>query len=159
MTRDPESLVQAAVAASEIEAEAMVQALEAKGIRAAPFGSLLGQLRAEVPTPGVAVMVRATDLDAARSVLRDLKAERVDVNWDEVDVGELEDGASDGPAAAAAPGSPSAWRSPSARVLVAVFVCSFALLAIPVLAVAGAFGMVLSFLGLAVALLAHRAKG
>ncbi|MEQ9616957.1 MAG: DUF2007 domain-containing protein [Phycisphaerales bacterium] len=42
-----------------------------------------------VPT---SIWVRKDDLDQARAVLEDNRSDSIDLDWDEVDVGELEDG-------------------------------------------------------------------
>ena len=74
---------------TEFEAETIAAALREQGIPAQVIGGLLTGMRAEAPV-AAKVIVRTKDLDRARGSLRALKAESVDIDWDEVDVGKPE---------------------------------------------------------------------
>jgi hypothetical protein len=89
---DPESIVELTATPTEFEAEAIAGALRAQGVEARVVGGLLAGFRAEAPAT-VRVMVRAADLETARNALRALKADSIDIDWDELDVGDPEPGA------------------------------------------------------------------
>lgn len=80
--------------ASEFEAHTIAAILRESGIDAtvtpgAP--SWTGQVPVSPTARGSAVLVRHDDLERARSVLRESERDSVDLDWDEVDVGERED--------------------------------------------------------------------
>jgi hypothetical protein len=75
---------------SEFEAATIVEALRAQGIAAQHYGGGLAGFRAEVPG-FVCVVVRRQDLERARLALRAIQADSIDIDWDEVDVGEPEE--------------------------------------------------------------------
>ena len=83
-----------AVTETEFEARAKAAVLESEGIRAmvttnAP--SWTGQMPVSPTARGASVLVNCEDLDRARSLLRQVVEDSVDLDWDEVDVGERED--------------------------------------------------------------------
>ena len=82
------------VAVSEFEASAKVAVLEDHDIRAtvsrnAP--SWTGQMSISPTARGASVLVRRDDLERARAILEANAQDSVDLDWDEVDVGERED--------------------------------------------------------------------
>jgi hypothetical protein len=87
---DPAELIDLASVRSEFEAATMVEALRAQGIAAQHYGGGLAGFRAEAPG-FVRVVVRRQDADRARLALRALQADSIDIDWDEVDVGEPEE--------------------------------------------------------------------
>ena len=91
---DPQHLETLLVATSEFAANAIVVVLADAGIEARAFGTIqgglgfaLGHHQAGWGTP---VQVRACDLQKARQVLDQARRDSVDINWDEVELGELE---------------------------------------------------------------------
>lgn len=94
---DPDKLVDVAQTRSEIEASTIVEALRARGIAANSYGGALAGFRADLPS-FVRVVVRAADLQRARLALASIKADSIDLNWDEIDVGQPEDPAPPGSA-------------------------------------------------------------
>lgn len=89
---DPDELVPAVHARSEFEAHAQAAILREEGIESAVFAGERSWMgggslnRTEVP-----VMVRREDAERARQLLTQRIADSVDLDWDEVDVGERED--------------------------------------------------------------------
>ncbi len=71
MADDPNRVVVLMTTPTEIQAEMIVAALEARGLHARTLGALTSGFRAEVPGD-VQVIVRASDLEQARSVLQTL---------------------------------------------------------------------------------------
>ena len=83
-----------ATTATEFEAQTKAAVLEAEGINCrvvsnAPWWT--GQLALSASHAGAAVLVAAADADRARDILKDRIDDSVDLDWDEVDVGERED--------------------------------------------------------------------
>ena len=81
-------------AESEFAAETKAEALRARGIdaqvtRNAP--SWTGFMSISPTARGASVMVRRADLERARTILNQVIADSVDIDWDEVDVGKRED--------------------------------------------------------------------
>jgi hypothetical protein len=79
---------------TEFEAEAKAEALRARGIEAqvtrnAP--SWTGHVSISPTARGASVLVHRDDLERARTILKQVIADSVDIDWDEVDVGERED--------------------------------------------------------------------
>ena len=79
---------------TEFEAQTKAALLRDEGIEAtvqpvAP--SWTGQVSISPGSRGASVWVRSADLDRARAVLESRIADSVDIDWDEVDVGERED--------------------------------------------------------------------
>lgn len=99
---DPAEPVTLTSASSEIEAETIAAALRERGIDARAVGGMI-PLRAEVHRE-TRVMVLRADLERARLALRAIKADSVDIAWDELNPGQPEGPEPDG----AAP-SPRRW--------------------------------------------------
>ena len=79
---------------SEFEAHTIAAILHESGIEAtvtpgAP--SWTGQVALSPAAQGSAVVVRTADLQRARTVLRDSDRDSIDLDWDEVDVGDRDD--------------------------------------------------------------------
>lgn len=74
---------------TEFEAQTIAESLNAHGIPARAFGAAaaIGQWELGIRND-FQVMVRRRDLESAGSVLRAVKAESVDIDWEDVDVGE-----------------------------------------------------------------------
>ena len=86
--------VPVAAAATEFEAQTKAAVLEAEGITCRVVSdspSWAGQMPLSPSGRGSAVLVAAADADRARDILKDRIADSVDLDWDEVDVGERED--------------------------------------------------------------------
>ncbi|MFN0010225.1 MAG: putative signal transducing protein [Phycisphaerales bacterium] len=77
---------------SEFEAAAIAAALREQSIPAQVSGGTITGFRAEVPGEAQ-VLVFESDLERARNALRAIKADSIDIDWDEVDVGEGDDAA------------------------------------------------------------------
>jgi len=83
-----------ATADSEFEAETKAEVLRARGLRAmvnrnAP--SWTGHLSISPTAVGASVLVHRDDLERATELLKQVIADSVDIDWDEVDVGERQD--------------------------------------------------------------------
>jgi len=74
---------------TEFEAETIAAALRAQGITAQVLGGGLTGFRAEAPAMAK-VMVLTRDLARAKNSLRAIKAESVDLDWEDVDTGDRE---------------------------------------------------------------------
>ncbi len=103
MPERPDDLVVLTSAASEIQAGLYASILNSNGIDAIGPNAAATTLRWEVSSSDpYRVYVRRADLERAREVLSRERADSVDLDWSEVDVGEPEVGAP-----AAAPGGKS----------------------------------------------------
>jgi hypothetical protein len=92
VTSSPENdLVTLVVKSNEMEAGAVEAVLDEAGIKAHVFGAIQGIAPLTGPNQGVPVQVRKADLERARGVLSQNVADSVDLDWDEVDVGQRED--------------------------------------------------------------------
>jgi hypothetical protein len=89
MTDNPDQLVALTSTPDEPRAALVIAALADRGVEAVPEGGLACQFRTE-NFGEVKVMVRHEDLDRARESLAEYKAAMSDIDWDEVDVGEME---------------------------------------------------------------------
>lgn len=88
MSQDPDILVLLTSTRTEFEAQTIAEALRAHGIPAQAFGTAAATAQWELGIRSeFQVMVRRRDLDEAGSVLRAIKADSVDIDWEEVDVG------------------------------------------------------------------------
>lgn len=74
----------------EIDATMLADELRNHGIDAQASGALTAGFRAEAPG-SVKVLVHKRDLDRAKTVMDESQASRQDIDWDNVDVGEMED--------------------------------------------------------------------
>lgn len=89
MGEDPDILVDLTTARTEFEAQTVANALTGHGIEAKVFANVGSVLQWEVAvSQPIKVAVRRRDLEAARSVLKAIRAESIDVDWDEVDTGD-----------------------------------------------------------------------
>ncbi len=79
---------------TEFEAQTIATILRSGGIEASVFTdapSWTGQIPISPSARGSAVVVRRADLQRAQAILRESEQDSVDLDWDEVDVGERED--------------------------------------------------------------------
>lgn len=91
MEKDPEILVPLTSARTGFEAETIAQALNAHGVPARVFGIAAQVMQWELGYhDAIKVMVRRGDLETAKDILKAIKAESVDIDWSEVEVGEGE---------------------------------------------------------------------
>ena len=90
-TQNPENLVTVTSTSTEFEAHTIVAVLREAGIEAFAFGTLRGSLPLGGVFTSVPVQVRQSDLQRARLALRQNVADSVDLDWEEVNVGERED--------------------------------------------------------------------
>lgn len=86
----PDDPVALTTAPTEWQAEVIAASLRERGVTARVMGGYLAGLRAEAPA-GATVMVRAGDLERARALLAEVRSASIDIDWDEVDVGESEE--------------------------------------------------------------------
>lgn len=89
-------LVDLLAVSSDFEGEIVVSALEHAGIPARVFsavGRTLGPVAGQAMP--IRVQVRRQDLERARKALRSTREESVDLDWDQVDVGQRVDDADD----------------------------------------------------------------
>jgi hypothetical protein len=84
-------LVTLIVKSNEMEAGAVQAVLEDAGIDAFAFGAAQMAFPYNGPLNGVPVQVRQADLERAKAALSQNVADSVDLDWDEVDVGQRED--------------------------------------------------------------------
>ena len=78
----------------EYEAQLIASALRDRGIESQVVGGVMADFRAECPGL-VDVLVREDDALAAVAALNDLNTKPREIDWDNVDVGESEDGQSE----------------------------------------------------------------
>lgn len=94
MGTDPNKLVSVYEAMSEFEANAVAAALRADGYEATVLATGHAMLPiGAIGKIGVSVLVRAADLAGAGNSIRKNKKDSVDIDWADVDVGEMEDDA------------------------------------------------------------------
>jgi hypothetical protein len=89
-----QDLAVVATADSEFEAETKAEVLRARGLKAmvtrnAP--SWTGHLSINPRARAAAVLVHRDDLERATAMLKQVIADSVDIDWDEIDVGERAD--------------------------------------------------------------------
>lgn len=85
-----ERLTRLTSAPREMEAGIIVAILEQHGIRATMTGVATAGFRAEAPG-WVHVLVAEEDLPVAQAVLEEVRQDRSEIDWEQVDVGESED--------------------------------------------------------------------
>jgi nitrogen regulatory protein PII-like uncharacterized protein len=90
MAKHSQRLVLVDSTSTEMEAGVIVAALEQAGIQATLTGTYTAGFRAEAPG-WVKILVAEEDLLQARTILRDVARENMDVDWSQVDVGEPEE--------------------------------------------------------------------
>lgn len=91
---DPDQLITLTSARTEFEGSLMRSVLEDAGIRARVFATSAAGLQWEGGyTDPIKVQVRRADLIKAAAVLKKNKQDSVDLDWADVDVGEMEPGA------------------------------------------------------------------
>ena len=88
---DPDALETLRTVSSEFEAHTLVAVLREEGIEAHAFGARHASLPLGQRHFAVTVHVRRADLERARAALEKNATDSVDLDWDEVDVGERED--------------------------------------------------------------------
>ena len=85
-------LVTLLTATSEFAANAIVVVLEDAGIPAVAFGTVQSGFGLGHPLVfGTPVQVRRDDLELARTTLSQARRDSVDIDWDQVELGERED--------------------------------------------------------------------
>lgn len=87
---DPLTLVPLTTARTEWQAEALAAALRQRGVHAVTQGGMLSGFRAEAPAQ-VIVVVPRQDLARAKEALAQIGSDSIDIDWDEVDVGQPEE--------------------------------------------------------------------
>jgi Putative prokaryotic signal transducing protein len=87
----PNDLVTLTTAANEFEAGAIVAVLEEAGIDAVAFGGSQMMGITDLPGLRVQVQVRRADLERAEAALKQNVADSIDLDWNEVDLGAVED--------------------------------------------------------------------
>src|SRR5262245_35886631 len=90
MADDSDNPVLLTSAPNEMEAGIIVGALEAEGIKAAMSGVYTAGFRAEAPG-WVRILVAGHDLARAQAILADVRSNRDQLDWSQVDVGQPED--------------------------------------------------------------------
>ena len=78
-----------ATAPTEFEAKLIAVQLSDQGIRVETAGAMISGFKAEVPA-GVSILVPQAQLDKAKKLLERFRAERSQVDWSQIDVGEPE---------------------------------------------------------------------
>ena len=92
MIRDDPAVV--VTVPTEFEAHTIAAILKADGIESTVTTSApswTGQMPISPTAQGSAVVVRRADIERARAVLRESERDSVDLDWDQVDVGQRED--------------------------------------------------------------------
>jgi rubrerythrin len=82
---------------SEVEARSLAAALNGEGIHAVVEGTLMLGLRVEVPSLA-RIVVAAQDEDRAKAALARIREEVKNIDWDKVDVGQMQDDVAGGEA-------------------------------------------------------------
>ncbi len=91
---DPDQLVLLTSVRTEFEGQAMAAALRDRGVPVQVFAAAAQGVSWEGGYGNaVRVMVRRADADRAVALLREVRRDSVDLDWDRVDVGEMEQGA------------------------------------------------------------------
>jgi hypothetical protein len=90
MGNDPEMPVVLTTTPTEFQAEAIAAALREHGVAAMTEGGMVATFRVEAPAHA-RVMVKRRDLRVAQEILRAIRSDSVDLDWDEIDVGTRED--------------------------------------------------------------------
>lgn len=89
MAKDPDILVDLTTTANAFEADVIVQALRAEGIPAEAFTLAASMLQWDIAgTQPFRVAVRRADVERARAALKSLKADSVDIDWEELETGQ-----------------------------------------------------------------------
>jgi hypothetical protein len=88
---DSDDLVTLTTRRTEFEAHTVVAILQDAGIEAFAFGAVQTVLPLTSRLVAVPIQVRKRDLDRARQAIQQNVADSVDLDWDEVDVGERVD--------------------------------------------------------------------
>lgn len=85
----PDHLITLATFPSEIDATLLAGELKNLGIAAEASGILTAGFRAEAPG-SVKVLVHPEDLAAAQQIMNDYNAAHDNIDWDNIDVGDME---------------------------------------------------------------------
>jgi hypothetical protein len=88
---DPDDLVTLVSTQTEFEANTLVAVLRSAGIQAFAFGALSTLLPIGQRVMPAQVQVRKADVEVARAILKRNESDSVDLDWDEIDVGQRED--------------------------------------------------------------------
>ncbi len=116
--KDPEILVPLTSTKTGFEAETITQALIAHGVPAQVFGLSAQVMQWELGYhDAIKVMVRRGDLETARDILKAIKADSVDIDWSEVDVGPEPSDITEAVPPGTEASAPSSGRSPSALLV------------------------------------------
>lgn len=91
MTLREDKLVTLAQVKSEFEANMLVAVLADAGVEAFAFGGAYSAIPLSSRFLRVPVQVRESDLEVAKATIAKNIADSVDLDWDEVDVGERDD--------------------------------------------------------------------
>lgn len=128
MSQREDDLVVLTSASSEIQASLYCSILDSQGIPSVGPNSAATTLRWEVgSTDPYRVYVRRADLERARSAISRERADSVDIDWDEVDVGDPGPGDAE-------PREPSARETSSARIWVGLIALLLAIAVISLVA-------------------------
>ena len=90
----PNDMAVVAITATEFEAQTKAAVLRSEGIDCTVMcnaPSWTGQVSISATARGAMVWARRQDLERAQGVLHQAVADSVDLDWDEIDVGERED--------------------------------------------------------------------
>ncbi len=91
MPEDPDMLVTLTTARTEFEGANLVNVLQAAGIPARVFAASANTMQWEAGyTDPIKVQVRRRDMQRAADELRRNRQDSVDLDWDDVDVGQIE---------------------------------------------------------------------
>jgi hypothetical protein len=90
MTTDSHSPVVLVTAPHEIEAAAIVTALDGYGIESFTTGGYTAGFRAEAPGD-IQVRVKQQDLERAKRALAEIRQTQTAIDWSNIDVGESEE--------------------------------------------------------------------
>ena len=90
---DKESVVTLAVFTEDMLAQMLAEALESAGIQCQIEGGVTSGFRAETPTV-VKVIIHRNDQEKAQVIFEEWEHAGDSIDWDEVDLGEMEDGTS-----------------------------------------------------------------
>ena len=91
---DPKDLKPVCSSSTEFGAQTKAAVLKSEGIDAFVFGiagGIYGGMNPALAPHGIEVWVRLEDFDRAKMLVQQRIADSVDLDWDEIDVGERED--------------------------------------------------------------------
>lgn len=117
-TGDLQGLEPVIIVGTEFEAQTKAAVLDSEGIICKVITttpSWTGSISLNASSPGTAILVHPQDLERAKEILKNTAQDSVDLDWDEVDVGERED---------SLPLTPVGRKAPLAKIALTIILLS-----------------------------------